>query len=165
LAGQREEEPYFFHVVLKVVDESQREDPFLDGVDQILRSNDASEKTSLKPLKFDILGIDVPFTFVFRVLEDSFDDFLVDQSLEDFLICKIFSPVQADYQLATIWLQTCDNYFYLFFHDWHFVEPSQFVEFEVVFENDDFKLFVEVPGECDLEGLVHSQWDQLFVDD
>lgn len=77
-SGDREEEVDFFHVLFEVVDQHQRENPFLYGADDVKRMNYSSYQRVFNPVNSDKLGIDVPLSLVLRLEKHWLDGLVVD---------------------------------------------------------------------------------------
>lgn len=106
LGCQREIESKFLHVLTDIVHQCQRKDPLFDLVDQLQRSDQSSQEAIFNPVQPNELGIYVPFVFVLGMRVDRLHDFVIDESLEYFLVAVVFSTVQADNNLAALGVET-----------------------------------------------------------
>lgn len=91
--GEREKEAKFFHVLADEVGKHQGEYSFFDFVDKFKGTDDAGKEGILKPIKFNKLGVNISFVFVFGMGVDMFDNFIIKESLEHFLIAILFSAI------------------------------------------------------------------------
>lgn len=102
LGLQREEEGELLDIVRDEGHQFQTEDPLLDEVEQRLGTHNPLEEELVEPIESDVLGVDVPLEFGEGSGEDRSDEFVVDESLEDFLVGEVLPAVEADHQPVVV---------------------------------------------------------------